>query len=300
MASGGWGSAYVPNPFNTSSSTLPTPNTTIEVDRSARALDVQASGTTRASSWLGAWGGEKGGDTAAADGDINGSSRDNMNPRERELARRESELAKREAELVVLQNGRKNWPPCKPMLYHDISAEVPAYYRSSVRFAYIVWIISALGFFLNWLIYLMFTVAYTGRDIKWFFLATIASVLGLPLSFLMWYRNVYYATKTDGATFTYIKTMFYIVVHIAWCVWTLLGIPGLGDFCAGIFKAIDLFNAGGGPKDTFFGVMCLINVAVWGLAGFGGWVVLGLAIKAFRAGDKPRRDYEARFGASGV
>jgi hypothetical protein len=30
--------------------------------------------------------------------------------------------------------------------------------------------------------------AYTGRDIKWFFLATIASVIGLPLSFLMWYR----------------------------------------------------------------------------------------------------------------
>jgi hypothetical protein len=41
------------------------------------------------------------------------------------------------------------------MLYHDIGTEVPAYYRSSVRFAYIVWIISAIGFILNWLIYLM-------------------------------------------------------------------------------------------------------------------------------------------------
>ncbi len=69
-----------------------------------------------------------------------------------------------------------------------------------------------------------------------------------------------------------------------------------GDFCAGIFKAIDLFNAGGGAKDTFFAVMCIINVAVWGLAAFGSWVVLGLAIKAFRAGDRPRKDYEARFG----
>ncbi len=58
----------------------------------------------------------------------------------------------------------------------------------------------------------------------------MASVLGLPLSFLMWYRNVYYATKTDGATFTYIKTMFYICVHMAWSVWTLLGIPGLGGW----------------------------------------------------------------------
>jgi hypothetical protein len=73
-----------------------------------------------------------------------------------------------------------------------------------------------------------------------------------------------------------------------------------GDFSAGIFKAIDLFNAGGGSKDTFFGVLCITNVAVWGLAGFGSWVVLGLAIKAFRASDGPRKEYEARHGGSGV
>jgi hypothetical protein len=59
---------------------------------------------------------------------------------------------------------------------------------------------------------------------------------------------------------------------------------------------IDLFN-GGSTKDTVFAVMCLINVALWGCAGFGTWVCLGLAIKAFRAGDAPRKSYETRFGA---
>jgi hypothetical protein len=42
-------------------------------------------------------------------------------------------------------------------------------------------------------------------------------------------RNFYFASKTDGASFSYIKTMLYMVIHIGWCVWTLLGIPGLGE-----------------------------------------------------------------------
>lgn len=33
-----------------------------------------------------------------------------------------------------------------------------------------------------------------------------------------------------------------------------------------------------------------------GLAGVGGWFSLGLAIAAYRRGDKPRLDYEARYG----
>jgi hypothetical protein len=36
-----------------------------------------------------------------------------------------------------------------------------------------------------------------------------------------------------------------------------------------------------------------------GLAGLGGWVVLGLAIAAYRRGDTPRRDYEQRYGPTG-
>lgn len=294
MATGGWG--YSANPFSGGSSG-PTPNVTIEVDRSSSGMDVAP--TRGSKNWLGAWGSEKPAEAEAPRSDVMAASRD-MTPRERELAKREQELAKRETELAQLQKGRKNWPSCKPMLYHDISADVPSWHRGMVRFAYVSWLLSALGFFLNWLIFLMFMLAYTGRDIKWFFLATIASVIGLPLSFLMWYRGLYFASKTDGASFSYIKTMLYMCIHLAWCVWTLLGIPGLGDFCAGVFKMIDLFNAGGGTRDTFFAVMCLINVAVWGAAGFGTWVALGLAIRAFRAGDAPRKAHELSYGGPAV
>jgi hypothetical protein len=49
---------------------------------------------------------------------------------------------------VLLQN----WPWFKPVLYHDISAEVPAWNRSMVRFAYLGWLLAAAGFLVNWIV----------------------------------------------------------------------------------------------------------------------------------------------------
>lgn len=61
MATGGWGAAYAPNPFSSSSATLPTPNATVEVDRSAMDVQTGSARTSGRSSWLGgAWGGDKG------------------------------------------------------------------------------------------------------------------------------------------------------------------------------------------------------------------------------------------------
>lgn len=40
----------------------------------------------------------------------------------------------------------------------------------------------------------------------------------------------------------------------------------------------------GGPKGNAFGVMFIINIALWGVAAFGCWVVIGLAVAAYRYG----------------
>jgi hypothetical protein len=42
--------------------------------------------------------------------------------------------------------------------------------------------------------------------------------------------------------------------------------------------------------------MYIINISLWGIAGLGCWVVLGLAVTSYRKGDGPRRDYEGRMG----
>jgi hypothetical protein len=50
----------------------------------------------------------------------------------------------------------------------------------------------------------------------------------------------------------------------------------------------------GGASGLAFGIMYIINIAIWGLVAFGSWVVLGLAVAAYRRGDGPRRAYEER------
>lgn len=95
----------------------------------------------------------------------------------------------------------QNWPWCYPLTYHNIYEEIPAWNRGMVRTGYTLWLISALGFFLNWIIVVIMAFAKTGGGVKGFFLASLATAIGLPLSWLLWYRNLYNAAQTDGATF---------------------------------------------------------------------------------------------------
>lgn len=69
-----------------------------------------------------------------------------------------------------------------------------------VRIAYVLWLVSALGFFVNWLTIIIAAGAQQ-RGIGAVFLASMASGFGLPLSWWLAYRGCYDAAQTDGATF---------------------------------------------------------------------------------------------------
>ncbi len=62
-----------------------------------------------------------------------------------------------------------------------------------------------------------------------------------------------------------------------------------------MFPTIDLFNAGD-SKSIAFGILYIINICLWGIAGLGCWVCLGLAVKAYRRADDGRKAYEASYG----
>jgi hypothetical protein len=102
--------------------------------------------------------------------------------------------------------------------------------------------------------------------------------------------------QTDGALCAYLTAAACILLNIAWCVWMVLGVNGLGDFSGGIFPLLRMFQAGDG-KGTTFGILYVINTVIWGVSGIGGWLSLGLSVAAMRRGSKPRLDYESRFGA---
>ena len=66
-----------------------------------------------------------------------------------------------------------------------------------------------------------------------------------------------------------------------------------GSFNSGALKMIDLFNQGGG-KGYAFGIMCIINVGLWGLSSLIVFFSLGAAVRAMRAGNIPRENFEVR------
>lgn len=76
------------------------------------------------------------------------------------------------------------------------------------------------------------------RLLQWWFLSVLALVLGGPLSWWLFYKRVFGAAQTDGGTCTYMVTFMFVMLHMAWCVWMVLGLPNLGAFSAGEVETI--------------------------------------------------------------
>jgi hypothetical protein len=228
--------------------------------------------------------------------------------RETELARREAAVAAREAELglapgapapggiLPARQAGANWPPCAPLIRHSIAEGVVPWHRSAVRFAYLVELLEIAAFVFNCIVLLAALIAGVGPGLSWWLISLVAVCLGVPGSWLLWYKQLWSAANSNGSTYAYARELILILLNIAYCVWSVIAAKGLGDFSAGIFPLIAHFGTNT-PKGTAFGILYIINVALWGVVGFASWVVLGLAIKMYRQGGEPARAYEERYGA---
>jgi len=110
----------------------------------------------------------------------------NLDHRERDLERRERELHQK-AETIRKQ-GRNNWPPFFPLIYHDISEEIPEASRPLITRLYLLWLILAGTLIVN-MVACIFVLTSGGSDgVK----DLIVSIIMVPvisiLSFLSWYR----------------------------------------------------------------------------------------------------------------
>ncbi|KAI8465734.1 MAG: hypothetical protein J3K34DRAFT_486714 [Monoraphidium minutum] len=310
MATGGWG--YSVNPFAGGGSAAPAEE---EAPRQQNAFGAWGGGAGAAGAPpppkppAGAFSIAPGGSPRGAPPGGGG-----LAGREAELARREADLARREAALAQLAHAARpvNFPPFCPFIYHSISEQIPAWNRSMViRFHFVTELVELLAFLWNTVIIL--AAMFSGIvSLTWWLFSLIALTMGAPLSWLMYYKSLFGAAQTDGATYPYMRSGLCILINIAWCVWMVLGLNGLGEFSGGcvwmvlglnglgkfsggIFPMLRMFQGGDGKRVTF-GILYAVNVALWGLAGVGGWFSLGMSIAAYRRGAKPRQDYEARYG----
>jgi secretory carrier-associated membrane protein len=230
------------------------------------------------------WGGGGGGstDSTALNNSTLTTSPSDLHRREAELQRREADLARREASLAAAGAARKNWPKYLHLVHHDINADIPAQRRGLVRAAYFAWCLVATGYIFNFICMTAFFIGGSKKVSLWVFSGLVA-VAGLPLSFLCWYRSLYWAAARDTG-FRWGWAMLHLLAHIVWCWWMFVGItPDIGGYSAGLFTMLDQFSNGGG-KGTAFGVMCVLNMVIFALCGVLSMGVLGKSWATLRSG----------------
>ncbi|CAI9089499.1 OLC1v1024086C1 [Oldenlandia corymbosa var. corymbosa] len=187
----------------------------------------------------------------AATVDIPLDSSNDLKKMEKELKAKEAELKKREQELkrredaiaragVVIEE--KNWPPFFPIIHHDIANEIPIHLQKIQYVAFT----SFLGIFacLLWNIVAVTLAWIKGEGPTIWFLAIIYFISGVPGAYVLWYRPLYRASRTDSALkfgWFFLSYLF----HIGFCIVAAVAPPIFfkGKSLTGILAAIELLTS---------------------------------------------------------
>lgn len=166
-----------------------------------------------------------------------------LKAREADLKRREQELRRREEAIakagVVIEE--KNWPPFLPIIHHDITNEIPIHLQKMLYVAFTTWL--GLAACLVWNFVAVTVNWMKGGDPVIWFLAIIYCITGVPGAYVLWYRPVYRAMRTDSALKFGWFFLFYLI-HIGFCVFASVAPPIIfkGKSLTGILPAIDVLT----------------------------------------------------------
>ncbi|XP_074581353.1 secretory carrier-associated membrane protein 1-like isoform X1 [Curcuma longa] len=173
-----------------------------------------------------------------------------LKTKERELQAKEAELNQREKELkrkeeAAAQAGviinEKNWPPIFPIIHHDIANEIPIHLQRLQYLAFASWL--GLTLCLFWNIIAVTAAWIKGQDVKIWFLAIIYFISGVPGAYVLWYRPLYRAMRTESA-FNFGWFFLFYLLHIAFVIYAAVAPPIFfkGKSLTGILPAVDLIG----------------------------------------------------------
>ncbi|KZP19482.1 scamp-domain-containing protein [Athelia psychrophila] len=182
-----------------------------------------------------------------------------LNERERDLERREAELNVKTEQIRT--HGRNNWPPFFPLLFHDISEEIPEASRPLITRLYQLWLVLFVTLFWNMVACILLLVQGAsdgGKDLggSFGYIFIIA-----PLSFLLWYRPIYNGYMKEQSLYYYLY-FFFGGFHLLFSVYMIIGIPSTGS--AGLINTIQMYTHG------------KIIAAIFGTVATVGWTIQGL------------------------
>lgn len=204
-----------------------------------------------------------------------GSINDGKSKKENELSAWEADLRRKELDIKRREDAvssagvptdDKNWPPFFPIIHHDIANEIPVHAQRLQYSAFASWLGIVLCLAYN---VLAITVCWIkGGGAKIWFLAIIYALCGIPLSYLLWYRPLYRAMRTDSALKFGWFFLFYLI-HIGFCIIAAIAPPIVfhGKSFTGILSAIDVFSDSALVGIFYlvgFGLFCLeILISLW-------------------------------------
>ncbi|KAL0407367.1 UNVERIFIED_CONTAM: Secretory carrier-associated membrane protein 4 [Sesamum latifolium] len=207
--------------------------------------------------------------------DIPLDSAADLKQKERELQAKEAELKRREQEVrrkeeaaaragIVLEE--KNWPPFFPIIHHDIANEIPIHLQKLqyVAFTTLLGLVIAL----LWNVIAVTTAWIKHGDAKIWFLAIIYFISGVPGAYVLWYRPLYRAFRSESALKFGWFFMCYLL-HIGFCIFAAVAPPVVfrGKSLTGILPAVDLIGDHvlvGVFYFIGFGLFCLESVlSIW-------------------------------------
>ncbi|AQK87043.1 Secretory carrier-associated membrane protein 3 [Zea mays] len=156
---------------------------------------------------------------------------------------------------VVIEE--KNWPPFFPLIHHDISNEIPIHLQ---RMQYLAFS-SFLGLIacLFWNVIATTTAWIKGEGVMIWLLAIIYFISGAPGAYVLWYRPLYNAMRTESALKFGWFFLFYMI-HIIFCVWAAVAppFPFKGKSLAGILPAIDVIS-----KNAIVGIFYFVGFGLF-------------------------------------
>jgi hypothetical protein len=173
-----------------------------------------------------------------------------LKKREKELQSREADLRRREQEVrrkeeaaaragIVLED--KNWPPFFPIIHHDIANEIPVHLQKLQYVAFTT--LLGLVVCLLWNVIAVTAAWIKGEGVKIWFLAIIYFISGVPGAYVLWYRPLYRAFRTESALKFGWFFMLYLL-HIGFCILAAVAPPIVfkGKSLTGILSAIDVID----------------------------------------------------------
>ncbi|XP_010933401.1 secretory carrier-associated membrane protein 4-like [Elaeis guineensis] len=162
---------------------------------------------------------------------------------EEDLRRRETDIKRREDALSRggVSMEEKNWPPFFPIIHHDIAKEIPTHAQRLQYLAFASWL--GIVLCLVWNVIAVIVCWIRDGGVIIFFLAIIYALLGCPLSYVLWYRPLYRAMRTDSA----LKFGWFFLVylfHIGFCIFAAIAPPIAfqGKSLTGILAVIDALS----------------------------------------------------------